>query len=113
MDLAFIVVPTEAVLAVAEDCVAADVGAVVIISGGFSESGPAGAHREAELAAVLSAAGIPMVGPNCAGMASLPAGVNAMGWPMRRSMASRGAGRLRVKRLRTPISPRRTASSPI
>ena len=82
VDLAIIVVPTEAVTRVADECVRSAVGAVVVISGGFAESGAEGAAREAALAAQLRAAAIPMVGPNCAGMASAPANVNAMGWPL-------------------------------
>ncbi len=81
IDLAIIVVPTAAVLGVARDCVEAGVRAVVVISAGFAESGAEGTRLEAELADLLGAAGIPMIGPNSAGIASTPAGINVTGWP--------------------------------
>lgn len=80
-DLAIVVVPTGAVLEVAHDCVASGVRAVVVISAGFAESGEEGARLETELAHVLRVAGIPMIGPNSAGIASTPAGINVTGWP--------------------------------
>ena len=81
VDLAIVVVPTGAVLSVAHDCVASGVRAVVVISAGFAESGADGARLETALASVLGAAGIPMIGPNSAGIASTPAGINVTGWP--------------------------------
>ena len=79
VDLAVVVVPSEAVAGVAQDCIDLGIGAMVLISGGFAESGAEGKAREADLVARMRAAGTRMVGPNCAGLASLPAGMNIMG----------------------------------
>ena len=79
IDLAVVVVPSDAVAGVAWDCIDLDIGAMVLISGGFAESGAEGKAREADLVARMRAAGTRMVGPNCAGLASLPAGMNIMG----------------------------------
>jgi len=80
IDLAVVVVPAEAVEGVAQDCLDLNVGGVVLISGGFSESGPEGKAREADLVARMRAAGTRMVGPNCAGLASVPAKMNITGF---------------------------------
>jgi acetyl coenzyme A synthetase (ADP forming)-like protein len=68
VDLAVITVPKEHVLAVVQDCVAAGVRGLVVISAGFKEVGSAGATRERELVEALAGTGIRLVGPNCMGV---------------------------------------------
>ena len=68
IDLAIIVVPAHAVLAAADDCLAAGARALCVISAGFSETGPEGALLEAALMARVRAAGSRMVGPNGMGL---------------------------------------------
>ena len=68
IDLALITVPAAQVEAVLDDCVAKGVKAVVLITAGFSETGPAGRAHEARLLAKVRAAGIRMIGPNCMGL---------------------------------------------
>ncbi|HEX9727861.1 MAG TPA: acetate--CoA ligase family protein [Gemmatimonadales bacterium] len=75
IDLAIIVVPKEHVLAVTEESIAAGVKGLVVISAGFKEVGGAGVQRERDLAAIVSAAGIRMVGPNCMGVLNTAADV--------------------------------------
>jgi acetate---CoA ligase (ADP-forming) len=70
VDLAIITVPKERALAVVEECGAAGVRAVVVITAGFKEIGPAGAEREQELLAIVQRYGMRMVGPNCLGVVS-------------------------------------------
>ena len=70
VELAVIAVPTNAVLDVARDCAAKGVRALVVLTGGFAEVGPAGRARQDELLAVCRAAGMRMVGPNSLGVAS-------------------------------------------
>jgi acyl-CoA synthetase (NDP forming)/RimJ/RimL family protein N-acetyltransferase len=68
VDLAVICVPAAEVPAVVEDCGRHQVPAVVVLSAGFAEAGPAG---EALGAATLAAArrfGIRLLGPNCLGV---------------------------------------------
>ncbi|HUF51169.1 MAG TPA: acetate--CoA ligase family protein, partial [Longimicrobiales bacterium] len=68
VDLAVIAVPKERVLAVAEECGAHGVRALVVITAGFKEIGPAGAARERELLALAHRYDMRMVGPNCLGV---------------------------------------------
>jgi acetate---CoA ligase (ADP-forming) len=68
IDLALIVVPAAQVLAAVDDCLAAGVRGVCVISAGFSETGPEGAVREAALLSKIRAAGSRLVGPNCMGL---------------------------------------------
>jgi acyl-CoA synthetase (NDP forming) len=80
VDLAVIVVPSLAVETVIDECVDSGVRAVVVISGGFAESDGDGKMREARLLAQTRAAGMRMIGPNCAGIASLSANLNITGY---------------------------------
>ena len=67
-ELAVVGVPAAQVVDVARDCAAAGVGALVVLSAGFSEVGEAGEQRQRELVAVCRAAGMRLVGPNCLGV---------------------------------------------
>jgi acetyl coenzyme A synthetase (ADP forming)-like protein len=68
IDLAVIAVPAAAVPAVVEDCIAKRVGAIVVISAGFGETGEQGRVAELALRERVRAAGIRMIGPNCMGV---------------------------------------------
>ena len=70
VELAVIVVPANAVVEVARECAAKGVRALVVLTAGFAEIGPAGRARQDELLAVCRAAGMRMVGPNSLGVAS-------------------------------------------
>ena len=71
VDLAVICVPAARVLAVVDDCLAKKVKALVVITAGFRETGPAGAAHEAALVAKVRDAGVRMVGPNCMGLINM------------------------------------------
>lgn len=80
VDTAIVLVPAPAVAAaVRRGTEAGKVRSVVVLSGGFKEAGPAGAALEAELTAVVRAAGIPMIGPNCVGVINPDPAVRLMG----------------------------------
>jgi acetyl coenzyme A synthetase (ADP forming)-like protein len=68
VDLALVAVPAAEVLDAVEDCIAAGVRGVVVISAGFGEAGPEGREREARLLEKIRAAGIRLIGPNCMGL---------------------------------------------
>lgn len=68
VDLAVIVVPPEAVLAVAEECGRKGVKGLVVITAGFREIGGVGAQREERLAAIAARYGMRVIGPNCMGL---------------------------------------------
>ena len=75
-ELAVVGVPAAQVVDVARDCAAAGVGALVVLSAGFSEVGEAGEQRQRELVAVCRAAGMRLVGPNCLGVINTDPGVS-------------------------------------
>ena len=79
VDLAYIVVPSRFVSGVVEECVEKGVRGLVVISAGFSETGPAGAALEDELMEIVRDAGMRMVGPNCMGLINMDSAVSMNG----------------------------------
>ena len=77
VELAVICVPAESVLAAAEDALQSGVRALCVISAGFAEVGAEGAERQERLLALVRSYGGRMIGPNCLGVASTPARLNA------------------------------------
>jgi acyl-CoA synthetase (NDP forming)/RimJ/RimL family protein N-acetyltransferase len=63
LDLAVIAVPAASVLDVVAECAAAGVRGLVVLSGGFAETGPAGRERQLELVRLARANGMRVVGP--------------------------------------------------
>jgi len=68
VDLAVIAVPAESVLPVVHDCARAGVRGLVIVSGGFAETGPEGLERQRALVRVARANGLRVIGPNSWGV---------------------------------------------
>jgi len=69
VDVAILAVPPKALLGAVEECAAAGVGACVIMTTGFAETGDAaGAERQDRLVAIAHASGMRIVGPNCMGL---------------------------------------------
>lgn len=77
VDLAVIVVPAKIVPAVLEESARVGVKASIIISAGFRESGAQGAKLEAQIRDITKKYGIRIVGPNCLGIMSTGANLNA------------------------------------
>ena len=81
VDLALITLPRSAVLNAIEECGRKGVGAAVIITAGFAESGKEGAELEARVLATARQYGMRVIGPNCTGMytgeVNLPLGTSA------------------------------------
>ena len=68
VDMAVICVPRDAVLGVAEECGAAGVRGLVVISAGFREVGGDGVEAERRLVEIVRRHKMRMVGPNCMGV---------------------------------------------
>ncbi len=68
VDCAVVVVPRRAVLTVVDECVAAGLRALVVITGGFRELDDEGKGLEAELRQKVRRAALPLLGPNCMGL---------------------------------------------
>ncbi|HRU07362.1 MAG TPA: acetate--CoA ligase family protein, partial [Candidatus Brocadiia bacterium] len=77
LDMAIIVVPAKFVMAVMEDCAAAKVDAVIIITAGFKESGHEGAALERQVKEFCAKHGIRIIGPNCLGLINTAQKLNA------------------------------------
>jgi acetyl coenzyme A synthetase (ADP forming)-like protein len=68
VDLAIIAVPAPAVPRVVDDCAAAGIKALAIITAGFAEAGPEGRAAQNALTDQVRKHGMRMVGPNCMGL---------------------------------------------
>jgi acyl-CoA synthetase (NDP forming) len=69
-DLAVMVLPTEVVPQVMEECGRKGIKHAIVVSGGFNEIGGDGAALEKKLKAVADRYGICFLGPNCLGVAN-------------------------------------------
>ena len=76
IDLAVLTVPAPVTAQVLRECGAKGIRAAVVISAGFSESGPEGEQRQADIVSAAREAGIRFVGPNCNGMWSASSGLS-------------------------------------
>ncbi len=67
VDLAIIVVPAKLVAAAADECGKRGIQRVIVVSGGFGETGEEGKAREQELAKISEKYEMRIIGPNCIG----------------------------------------------
>jgi acyl-CoA synthetase (NDP forming) len=90
IDLAVIVAPPSEIPAIIGDCSAGRVPVAIIISGGFAETGEVGRMLEQRIVATARTGGVRLIGPNCFGVISASAGLNAslgIGMPARGGIA--------------------------
>ncbi|MGW4798248.1 acetate--CoA ligase family protein, partial [Nonomuraea sp. NPDC004297] len=90
VDLAYVMVPTAAVLGVLREGAKLGIRCYVILTAGFGESGAEGARLEAEVTAFASENGLTILGPNGNGYINAAAGVTPYGLPIPRPLL-RGA----------------------
>ena len=76
VDLAVIVLPVAATPAAIEECGNRGIKAVIILSGGFKETGPAGQALEDQCLQTAHQYGMRVIGPNCVGVVNLHNGLN-------------------------------------
>jgi acetyltransferase len=77
VDLAFVIVPVEAVSSVIEQCGRKGVPGAVIITSGFAEAGAAGKAFQDQVAEQALKNGVRVIGPNCFGVLNCNIGLNA------------------------------------
>ncbi|MFQ5909317.1 MAG: acetate--CoA ligase family protein [Thermoplasmata archaeon] len=75
LDMAIIVVPSEYVIHVMEECAEKGVRGVVVITAGFREIGGKGIELEEELLRIIRKHDIATIGPNCMGIINTSPGV--------------------------------------
>jgi acyl-CoA synthetase (NDP forming) len=91
VDLAVLAVPADEVAAVVEACRRKRVRGLVVITGGFGETGPEGRAAERALVDAARASGMRVVGPNCLGIVNTDPAVR-----LNASLAPHVPGRGRV-----------------
>ena len=79
VDLAYVMVPTSAVLEVLNEVADAGITNVVILTAGFGEAGPAGVALESQLIALAQARGLTVLGPNGNGFINAAGGLTPYG----------------------------------
>nr|WP_019927935.1 GNAT family N-acetyltransferase [Nocardia sp. BMG111209] len=70
VDLAVVAVPAAEIKSVLDDCMTKGVKGLVVLTAGFSETGPAGFAAERDLVAAARAHGMRVVGPSALGIAN-------------------------------------------
>ncbi|MEV0829132.1 acetate--CoA ligase family protein [Nonomuraea rubra] len=82
VDLAYVMVPTAAVLGVLREGAKLGIRCYVILTAGFGEAGEEGARLEAEITAFAAENGLTILGPNGNGYINAAAGVTPYGLPI-------------------------------
>lgn len=82
VDLAFVMVPTSAVLAVLREGAECGIRSYVILTAGFGETGEQGARLEAEIVSFAREHGLTVLGPNGNGYINAAAGITPYGLPI-------------------------------
>ena len=77
VDLAVVATPAAGIPAIAEACGEHGVKAMIILSAGFREVGPAGRHLEDKVLEIARSYGIRILGPNCLGLIRPHSNLNA------------------------------------
>jgi acetyltransferase len=77
IDLAVVVTPAETVPGIIRQCGEAGITGAVVLSAGFSETGPQGRRLEQKMMDNASRYGVRVVGPNCLGVMRPSIGLNA------------------------------------
>lgn len=95
-DVAVIFVNAEAALEAVEDCIEIGVRSLIVLTAGFSETGERGAQLQERLTRRCRDAGIPVCGPNTAGLANFNSGFVAFGASGFSGLAAKGGGDVAV-----------------
>ena len=77
VELAIIAIPSRHIPKVMRECGEHGVGAAIVLSAGFAETGKAGLERQNEIVDIARTYDIPLVGPNCLGVMRPKVGLNA------------------------------------
>ncbi len=92
IDLAVIAIPAPAVPKVVRECAEVGIKNIVILSGGFKETGPEGAKLEEEVVRIARENNIKIIGPNCVGIYDSRSGVDTLFLPTTRLRRAKPGG---------------------
>ncbi|WP_018410968.1 bifunctional acetate--CoA ligase family protein/GNAT family N-acetyltransferase [Methyloversatilis thermotolerans] len=76
-DLVILCTPARTIPGLIEECGRAGIKAAIIVSGGFTEAGPAGAELLRRTRSAAKRGGVRVIGPNCLGLLRPSLGLNA------------------------------------
>ncbi|GAA1723489.1 acetate--CoA ligase family protein [Fodinicola feengrottensis] len=82
VDLAYVMVPTAAVLAILEEGARLGIRNYVVLTAGFGETGPEGERLQESLTALAEREGLTILGPNGNGFINAAAGITPYGLPI-------------------------------
>ena len=82
-DLVVLVLPTDVVPGILEECGRAGVPAAIVVSGGFKEAGGPGAEKERLLAEIAGRYDMTLIGPNAIGVSNFHIGLDTTYFPYR------------------------------
>jgi acyl-CoA synthetase (NDP forming) len=82
VDLAFVMVPTSAVLSVLNEAADHGIPSIVLLTSGFAETGEDGAELERQVNELASRRGLTILGPNGNGFINAAAGITPYGLPI-------------------------------
>ncbi|MGH3262357.1 MAG: acetate--CoA ligase family protein, partial [Trebonia sp.] len=86
VDLAFVMVPTSAVLSVLTEVADAGIGSAVLLTSGFAEVGAAGAELERQVVDLARHRGLTILGPNGNGYINAAATITPYGLPIEKPL---------------------------
>jgi acyl-CoA synthetase (NDP forming) len=92
VDLAFVMVPTSAVLSVLAEVADAGIPSVVLLTSGFAEVGAAGAELERQVVDLARRRGLTILGPNGNGYINAAAAITPYGLPIDKPLLSGPVG---------------------
>jgi acetate---CoA ligase (ADP-forming) len=92
VDLAFVMVPTSAVLSVLAEVADAGIPSVVLLTSGFAEVGEAGAELERQVVDLARRRGLTILGPNGNGYINAAASITPYGLPIDKPLLSGPVG---------------------
>jgi acyl-CoA synthetase (NDP forming) len=92
VDLAFVMVPTSAVLSVLAEVADAGIPSVVLLTSGFAEVGAAGAELERQAVDLARRRGLTILGPNGNGYINAAASITPYGLPIDKPLLSGPVG---------------------
>jgi acetate---CoA ligase (ADP-forming) len=92
VDLAFVMVPTPAVLGVLSEAADHGIRSVVLLTSGFAETGDAGAELERQVVDLARRRGLTVLGPNGNGFINAAAGITPYGLPIEPPLLSGPVG---------------------
>lgn len=81
IDLGLVCTPAKTLPAIIEECGRKGIKGVIVLAGGFSEAGPAGASLEEEALRTAHEYGTRIIGPNTSGVFNLHSRMNLVGMP--------------------------------